>query len=150
MESLQFTQRETQLATERRLKFQGTAKVSLDGIQFHSHLNRQLDQRNVERLCNIFQEEECQNLTVAHRVPAIIARPYLAAALQSANVTARALLTNPESEMPFLRFPQGQLQGLHGRHRIAAGSEVLLSAHRWWAVDLYLDGMMPYFTGESI
>lgn len=143
MEPLQFTQRETQLATERRLKFQGTAKVSLDEIQFDSQISRQLDQRNVNRLCNIFQEEGCQNLAVAHRVPVIVARHHLVAALQRANVSARALLINPESEMPYLRLPQGQLRGLHGRHRIAAGLEVLLSsADRWWAVDLYLNGIL--------
>lgn len=44
--------------------------------------------------------------------------------------------------MPHLRFPSGQLQGLHGRHRIAAGLEVLSPAFRWWTVDIYLDGIV--------
>lgn len=51
-------------------------------------------------------------------------------------------MTNPESDMPHLRFPSGQLQGLHGRHRIAAGLEVLSPAFRWWTVDIYLDGIV--------
>lgn len=146
MESLQFTQRETQLAAERRLKFQGTAKVNLDEIHFHSQSNRQLDQKNIDRLCNIFREEECQNLVVAHRVPAIVSRHHLVMAIQRAppNVNSQSLLTNPESEMPHLRFLPGQLQGLHGRHRIAAGLDVLSSTYRWWAVDLYLDGTVPF------
>jgi hypothetical protein len=143
MESLQFTQRETELATERRLKFQGTAKVDLDQIHFDSQPNRQLDQKNIDRLSRIFREEGCQNRTLAHHVPAIVSRHHLDAALQKANVSARALLTNPASEMPRLRFPPAQLQGLHGRHRITAGLDVLLPGHRWWAVDIYLAGIIP-------
>ncbi|EDN06477.1 predicted protein [Histoplasma mississippiense (nom. inval.)] len=140
MESLlRFTERETRLATERRLKFQGTAKVDLDQIFFDPQSSRQLDHKNVDRLCRIFQEEGCQSMPLAHRVPAAVSRQNLAAALQRANVSARELLTNPEPEMPHLRFPPGKLQGLHGRHRIAAGLEVLSPAHRCWVVDVYSD-----------
>lgn len=142
MESLQFTPREIQLAADRRLKFQGTAKVSLDDIQFSFQSQRQLDQKNIDRLCKVFREEECQNLSVAHRVPAIVSRHHLSAALQKVNKTSRDLLTCSESELFHLRFPQGQLQGLHGRHRVVAAFEVLSPGHRWWAVDLYLDGMI--------
>lgn len=66
MESLQFTPREIQLAANRRLKFQGTAKVSLDDIQFSSQSQWKLDQKNIDWLCKVFREEECQNLSVAH------------------------------------------------------------------------------------
>ncbi|PGG99690.1 hypothetical protein AJ80_09304 [Polytolypa hystricis UAMH7299] len=141
MESLQFTPRETQLATERRLKFQGTAKVNLDDIYFDSQSSRQLDQKNIDRLCRIFQEEGCQNLSLAHHVPAVVCRNHLAAALGRANSSAHALLTAPESDPPLLRFQPGQLQGLHGRHRIAAGLQRLSPTHRWWAVDIYLDDL---------
>lgn len=140
MESLQFTQREAQLATERRLKYQGSARVNLAEIHFDLHSSRQLDRRNIERLSNIFREEGCQNLTVENRIPAIISRQNLDVALAMANVSAQALLASPESEMPHLRFPAGQLHGLHGRHRLAAGFEVLPPGRRWWVVDLYLDG----------
>ncbi|QSS63937.1 hypothetical protein I7I51_00998 [Histoplasma capsulatum] len=139
MESLRFTERETRLAAERRLKFQGTARVDLDQIFFDPQSSRQLDHKNGDRLCRIFQEEGCQSMALAHRVPAAVSRQNLAAALRRANVGARELLTNPEPEMPRLCFPPGQLQGLHGRHRIAAGLEVLSPAHRWWVVDVYSD-----------
>jgi hypothetical protein len=142
MESLQFTQRETQIAAERRLKFWGTAKVNLDEICFNSQSNRQIDRKNVDRLCRIFREEGCRNLALAHHIPAIVPPERLAATLRRANVSRHALLTNPESEMPHLRFQPGQLQGLHGRHRIATGLEVLSPAHRWWAVDIYSDGII--------
>ncbi|KAL2812033.1 hypothetical protein BDW59DRAFT_155380 [Aspergillus cavernicola] len=36
-------------------------------------------------------------------------------------------------------FAAGQLQALHGRHRVQAGADVLPPADRWWTVDLYLD-----------
>ncbi|PGG95163.1 hypothetical protein AJ79_10217 [Helicocarpus griseus UAMH5409] len=139
MESLQFTERETCLAAERRLKFQGAAKVDLDQIFFNPQSSQQLDHKNVDRLCRIFQEERCRSMPLAHRVPAAVSRQHLAAALQRANVSACELLTNPEPQMPHLWFPPGQLRGLHGRHRIAAGLEVLSPAHSWWVVDTYLD-----------
>ncbi|OJD23472.1 hypothetical protein ACJ73_05169 [Blastomyces percursus] len=139
MESLRFTDSETRLATERRLKFQGPAKVNLDQIFFDHRSSRQLDHTNVDRLCRVFQKEGCQNLTLAHHVPAAVSRQHLAAALQKANRSAHGLLTNPGPEIPHLQFPPGRLRGLHGRYRIAAGLEVLSPSHRCWAVDIYLD-----------
>lgn len=143
MEFLQFTRRETRIATERHLKFQGTAKVNVDEICFNSQSNRQLDQKNIDRLCRIFQEEGCQNLSLAHHVPATVCRRHLTASLERANVSARALLTNSGSNPPNLQFQPGQLKGLHGRHRIAAGLETLPPDLRWWAVDIYSDGIVP-------
>lgn len=71
MEIPQFTPRETQLAAEKRLKFQGTTKVDLHQIHFDPHSHWQLDQRNVDCLWMIFQEEQCQNLTLKHHIPAM-------------------------------------------------------------------------------
>ncbi|KAA8652798.1 hypothetical protein EYZ11_011222 [Aspergillus tanneri] len=141
MDPLQYTDRETQLASERRLKFQGTAKVNLDDIYFPPQTGRQMDQKNVDRLCDVFREDECRNLTIEHRVPAIVSRHHLQAAQEKANVATSMLLTRVESEIPHLQFPPGQLLALHGRHRIAAGREVLPPGHYWWAVDLYLDNI---------
>jgi hypothetical protein len=143
MTSLHFSQREVALANERRLKFQGVAKVNLDEICFDSQSNRQLDRKNVERLCKIFREEGCQHLAVEHRIPAIVSQRGLATALAAANISAHTLQSHRESDVPHLRFPAGQLHGLHGRHRVAAGLDVLLPSTRWWAVDIYLDGKVP-------
>ncbi|OJD11086.1 hypothetical protein AJ78_08071 [Emergomyces pasteurianus Ep9510] len=38
-----------------------------------------------------------------------------------------------------LHFHNGELRGLHGRHRVQVGSELLPPVDRWWTVDLYLD-----------
>ncbi|KUL81736.1 hypothetical protein ZTR_09842 [Talaromyces verruculosus] len=139
MTSLHFSQREIALANEGRLKFQGVAKVNLGEICFDSQSNRQLDQKNVERLCKIFREEGCHHLAVENRIPVIVSPRGLAAALAAANISAHTLQSHRESEVPHLRFPPGQLHGLHGRHRVAAGLDVLLVSTRWWAVDIYLD-----------
>ncbi|TQB67547.1 hypothetical protein MPDQ_005277, partial [Monascus purpureus] len=119
MEIPQFTPRETQLAAEKRLKFQGTTKVDLHQIHFDPHSHWQLDQRNVDCLWMIFQEEQCQNLTLKHHIPAM----------------------SPDHiwKMPYLSFPPGQLQGLHSQYQIAAGLEVLSPAFHWWAINIYSD-----------
>lgn len=140
MDNLQFTAIETRLATERRLKFQGTAQVDLRQIGFDSRSTRQLDRKNVDRLCRIFEEVGCQNLAIENRIPAVISSEALATALRNANITAQELRADSTSTIPQLQFADGQLRGLHGRHRIAAGSEILLPGYRCWAVDLYLDG----------
>ncbi|OJD11085.1 hypothetical protein AJ78_08070 [Emergomyces pasteurianus Ep9510] len=51
-----FTEEEVRVATERRLKYQGTAKVRLDQIQFDPPLPRDLNSNNLERLRQIFQK----------------------------------------------------------------------------------------------
>jgi hypothetical protein len=53
------------------------------------------------------------------------------------------LLSNPRDRYPELVFPGGyQLECLHGRHRIQAGREFLSPRDKWWAVDLYLAGII--------
>jgi hypothetical protein len=140
MESLRFTEKETALAIERRLKFQGTAKVDLDQMHFDAEFTRPIDQRVVDRLCNLFRKDECHNLALENRVPATVSRHHLSAALQTTKVNAHTLLTSPPSQIPRLHFLPGQVVGLHGQHRIRAGSNVLSPAQRCWAIDLYLDG----------
>ncbi|KAH3206082.1 hypothetical protein KXW62_003601 [Aspergillus fumigatus] len=56
-----------------------------------------------------------------------------------AHVSASALLTNPPSSLPTLRFGVGQLQCLHGQHCIRIGRELLPPGDRWWSVDIYLE-----------
>ncbi|KKZ67514.1 hypothetical protein EMCG_06813 [[Emmonsia] crescens] len=51
----------------------------------------------MDRLCRIFQEEECQNLTLTHRVPAALSRQHLAAALERANRIAHEVTYKPGS-----------------------------------------------------
>ncbi|KAA8652086.1 DUF3723 domain-containing protein [Aspergillus tanneri] len=134
-----FTEEEVRLATERRLKYLGTAKVSINQIEFDPPLPRDLDPKNLGRLREIFRKNRCRRLDVDNHVPAIVSCQDLAAALRKANVPQQLLLTNDPHQCPQLRFAAGQLRALHGRHRVQAGTEVLPPADRWWMVDLYLD-----------
>ncbi|RMJ21833.1 hypothetical protein PHISP_07299 [Aspergillus sp. HF37] len=142
MQRALFTEEEVRLASERRLKYHGTAKVSLDQIAFDPPLPRDLDPKNLKRIKEIFRKNRCRRFDIDNHVPAIISRRDLAAALQQAQVPARALMTNIAERLPTLRFSAGQLWGLHGRHRAQVASEVLPPLDRWWTVDLYLDGMI--------
>ncbi|KAJ5318586.1 hypothetical protein N7476_005006 [Penicillium atrosanguineum] len=134
-----FTEEEVRLATERRLKYIGAAKVSISQIQFDPPLPRDLDTKNVARLRSVFRKNRCRRLDVDNHIPAILSRLDLANALRKANIPQQSLLTNDAHQLPRLGFMAGQLQGLHGRHRVRAGSEILSPADRWWTVDLYLD-----------
>lgn len=136
-----FIEEEVRLATERRLKYLGTARVTINQIQFDPPLPRDLDPKNLDRLKGIFRKNRYRRLDVDNHVPAIVSRQDLADALRNGNVSQRSLLTNDPHQFPQLGFAAGQLQALHGRHRVQAGAEVLPPADRWWTVDLYLHGM---------
>lgn len=136
-----FTEAELRLVTERCLKYQGTAKVNLNQIHFHSKVSKDLDSKNLERLCRIFRQDRCRRLEVQNHVPAVVSKQSLETALRGAQVTARELLTSTPDQFPHLHFPARQLQCLHGKHRIKAGEELLPHSDRWWTVDIYLDGM---------
>jgi hypothetical protein len=73
----------------------------------------------------------------------VVSKTHLDRALSDAHVSVSALLTNPPSCFPALRFGIGQLQCLHGQHRIRIGSELLPPGDRWWSVDIYLEGEIP-------
>lgn len=149
MQRARFTE-EVRLVTEQRLKYQGTAKVSLDQIQFNPPLPQDLDSKNLERLRQIFRKDRCRRLVAENRIPAMISEGDLAEALEFAKITRQDLMTNDPKQFPLLQFQTGQLRGLHGRHRAQAGCEVLPPVDRWWAVDLYLDGMLSRASCPSL
>ena len=138
----QFTDYERRLATERRQKFRGTAKINLDQICFDPEKLRGVDSRNVERIYRIFHKEKCRRLDIQNHVTAVISTRDLEMALRISRVSAEALLTHPNDAPPHLQFPTGQVWCLHGLHRIKAAEEVLGPSDRWWTVDIYLDGML--------
>lgn len=70
----------------RGLKYQGTAKVSLEEIQFDPLLPRNLDPKNLERLGQIFRKDHCRRLDVKNHVPAITSRQDLHDALELSGV----------------------------------------------------------------
>ena len=140
MSRASFTEEEVRLATERRLKYIGAAKVRISQIQFDPPLPRGLDSKNLDRLRRVFRQNQCRRLDVDNHVPAIVSPRDLADALRKANTQQESLLTTDARQLPRIDFLEGQLRGLHGRHRVQAGAEVLPPADRWWTVDLYSDG----------
>lgn len=150
MESCMFTDTERQLTIERQLKYQGTAKIGLDQISFHRSVNTKVDQKNVERLCEIFRKDTCHRLDIRNHVTAIVSRRHLRRACRAAGITNNEdLMTNSTAHYPRLQFPAGQVQCLHGLHRLKAGEETLPPTEQWWTVDLYLDGL-PFTSPISV
>lgn len=141
MESFMFTNAEWQLTTERQLKYKGTAKIDLDQISFRASANTKVDQKNVERLCEIFRKDACRRLDIQNHVTAIVSRRHLRRACQVEGIANEDLTANNTTCYPRLQFPTGQVQCLHGQHRLKAAEETLPPTERWWTVDLYLDGL---------
>lgn len=72
MQRALFTEEELRLATERRLKYLGTAKVPINNIYFDPPLPRDLDPKNLNRLREIFRKNRCRRLDIDNHVPAIV------------------------------------------------------------------------------
>ncbi|ELR07358.1 hypothetical protein GMDG_08373 [Pseudogymnoascus destructans 20631-21] len=134
---------DSMLEEERRLKYKGTARISLDVLFFRQDQPREYSQRQADFLMDCFQKEGCHRVPLCNHVPAIIDHESLDAALQRLGGTADDLLTNDEDpNYPLLEFPTGfHLECLHGWHRIEAGREFLHPGDHWWTVDLYLSDL---------
>lgn len=137
---LMLTDAERQLTTERQLKYQGTAKIELDHISFQPLTSREIDQKNVERLREIFAKDGCQRLDIRNHVTAIVSRRHLRRACHATGLTTEKLKSR-QQQYPRLCFRERQVHCLHGQHRLKAAEETLPPSDRWWTVDLYLDGL---------
>ncbi|KAJ5737432.1 uncharacterized protein N7483_002557 [Penicillium malachiteum] len=136
------TDDEQQLAAERHRKFWGTAKIAIRQIIPHPSISQRLDQRNVQRLCEIFEKEGCRRLAAYNHVTAVVSKHHLDDALQAARVGPADTTDNPHP-YPQLHFARGQVQCLHGQHRLRAAEVHLPSCDQWWTVDVYLDDISP-------
>ncbi len=126
---------------ERRRQFRGTARVSLDLLDFPLDAYRELSRKNVDRLKGAFRREGCRREFVNNHILVIINQDSLDAALEFSRVTATELRTCPRDDYPELRFRAGvRLTCLHGKHRVQAGREFLSPRDKWWIADFYLDG----------
>lgn len=150
MQQALFTEEEIWLATERRLKYLGAAKVNINQIQFDPPLPRDIDPKNLDQLREVFHKNRCRRLDIDNHVPTTVSQQDLTDALQKANIPQQSLLTNDPHQFPQLRFAVGQLWALHGCHHVQAGVKVLPPADRWWTVDLYLDGMPCYLSHQYL
>jgi hypothetical protein len=137
---LQTRNEERELDTERRIKFKGTARVSIESIYFERNRSHELDIRHVETLKDHFRANGCHRLEVRNHIPAIIDQQDLDVALEAAKTSAEELLNRPAKYYRELVFPVRSLECLHGRHRIEAGRDFLSPCDSWWTVDLYLRG----------
>lgn len=137
-----FQEQERRLATERCLKFKGTARIKLDVLDFPLEESTEPDKKNIERLKNLFQGANlCDRLNLLNHIPATIDQHHLTAALVASGVSAESLLAGQPDGYPELDFPAGyRLPCLHGRHRVLAAAEILPRGDRRWAIDLYLGG----------
>lgn len=135
---------ELELTRERRLKYQGTAKINLDRIIPHPSISREFDSKNVKRLCEVFNRDGCRRLDLRNHITAVVSRQHLNEALHSARLSPQALIANHSDQHPRLQFPTGNVQCLHGQHRLKAAAELLPASDQWWTVDLYLDGSEPF------
>lgn len=126
---------------ERQEKYRGSASISLDAIDLFSVDPSTLDRKNVERLKEVFRNEDCQRQPVTNHILVLVDQACFEAALESSGASAPALLAAGSDEYPKLRFPAGvRLACLHGRHRVQAGREFLPPHDKWWIADLYLTG----------
>jgi hypothetical protein len=140
---------DSRLDVERRLKYLGAARVSLDVLRLYwdgRDLRREPDRKHVEILKECFHKEGCHPLQLRNHVPAKIDQRCLDAALRDSGVSARQLLTQQPNGCPELVFPHGfKLDYLHGLHRIEAAREFLSPTDKWWTVDLYRSGKLKQF-----
>ncbi|TKA80621.1 hypothetical protein B0A49_04907 [Cryomyces minteri] len=130
--------------TQKQAHYRGRAKVKLLHLAFegeHVPGSRWVDEKNVQRLVQVFETEGCYRLEPEHFVPALVRQADLDHALAASGLTQAELLdcgTIP----PTLSLPsQCSLLCLHGRHRVEAAHRHLGAFEKWWVVDLYIDDL---------
>jgi hypothetical protein len=128
---------DAKIETERRRKYQGSAKVTLESINILPSPHR----KRVDQLKRIFEREGCKPEYVVNHVLLLIDKETLERALEESRITQRTLLARGGTLYPELRLPRGRkLTCLHGNHRLQAGKEYLSPRNKWWVADLYLAG----------
>lgn len=128
---------EAELEAERRVKFKGTARIRLECLDFPKYGRNE----NAERLKLCIEYGGCYRLGSQYHVIAVIDQSLLDNAIQAANTSHAALLSNAQNQWPTLSLPPGvQLHCLRGWDRLRAGWELLPPTDRWWTVDLYRSG----------
>lgn len=117
--------------------FKGSARVKISSICLPNDQPRAVDQRNVQRLKEIFRREGCLPNNPLHHVPVLVSISDLENSLQQAQVKLEDLRSqyNP----PTLVFGSKILECLHGKHRLLAGDDYLAPKDKYWVVDLYVN-----------
>jgi len=140
-----FVEQERRLTAELSAKFRGTASVQIEALEFPFKGLREEDQKNTERLAELFREDKgYRDWPFCNHIPAVIEQRDLDAALVRSGISPGALLEISDGQLE-LDFPVGfRLSCLRGRHRVLAAKDVLPSRSRRWTVDLFLSGMKAF------
>lgn len=122
--------RDLQIFREKSRAFCGSVKIPLDKLRGEElpHNPRQFDEKNVTRLLDIFNKDDCQRREPDNHVPVLIPRSALPEGPLRVGVDLQ--LFNPDYPLTYL----------HGRHRLEAARKFLSGNDRWWVADLYSDG----------
>ncbi|KAJ5946390.1 hypothetical protein N7454_003229, partial [Penicillium verhagenii] len=134
-------ERTNELAAQRLRFFQGCVIIEICHLKYESTPilgSRQLDEKNVERLKDIFEIEGCGNLEPEHKIAALIDEQTLRAGLSTSNLTSQSI-KDPALQHCLSFENDCQLACVYGRHRIDAANRVQV---RTWLVDLYLEALI--------
>jgi len=113
---------EAELEAERLAKFQGTARIRLECLEFPRYKSNE----NVERLELCIEYEGCYRFESRYHVPAVIDQQLLDVVIQASNTFHATFLSDSQNQKPSLRIPPGvRLECLRGWDRLRAGWESL-------------------------
>ena len=131
-------------ASNEVLRFRGFARVRLSALKFDnisSCGHRQVSERNVSRLVNIFRTEGCQRGDEQHAVKAIIDERALEAAHTNGRSPLHARPPKDWNTVPELEI--ASLDCLNGFHRILAAKRFLSGRDQWWIARVLTNGTAP-------
>ncbi|KAF4432882.1 hypothetical protein CFRS1_v007744 [Colletotrichum fructicola] len=137
-----FTQVNRRLEEERRVKFCGTASISISSLKPALRTANRVRRPAPEPLKRLYREEHgCRQEDHSHHAKAIISQSDFDAAILQAEISVSRLQSDA-LPYPVLRLPPGvQLECLQGSDRIVAADEVFEGTNKHWIVDLYLDDL---------
>jgi hypothetical protein len=127
------------LLNERHSRYCGTARIPLNRLQLDAGLNFNIDERNIERIVDIFQREQVKRLKPDNFAIALVKRDDLERCLRESNLSISALVQ--DVNLPTLKVPEGlSFRVLDGRHRLLAAQRFLkVEQGLWWSVKIYDD-----------
>ncbi|KAJ5715199.1 uncharacterized protein N7483_012380 [Penicillium malachiteum] len=132
----EFGKQANQAAVHRSQYYKGSAVIPIRHIIFDTEDivgQREFDEKNLDRLQQIFEVEGCWNLYPEYRIAVTIDQSDLDWSLVHSNVSLEVLM-DPR-ERPLLEFRNGtKLRCIYGKHRIKASS---MYGETTWLVDLY-------------
>lgn len=131
------------VSSARQLAFRGFVRVNLDDLSFVHDSHRGLDERNVTRICKIFELEGCQRLDEHHFVDVVLDQDQV---LGEHHVTERPI---PQWQtLPLVAC--GKLNCLTGRHRVQAAKVHLPPNERWWIARVFSKGIVLVKASELV